>query len=205
MKPPRHHRIPKLQRDQAGNPLCRNCQQPVPKGRRTFCGQQCVDEALIRSNPGWARAAIERRDHGICATCGRDSNADYRVHQQASKEAARCADRLAHAARYDQEWIDGRWQTRPFPFTPQQTRQMRRALLERLAPPNPGWTDGRTTGWDADHITPVEHGGGSCGIENLQTLCHPCHKAKTARQAADKAVARRKSQQPTTATQPDLF
>lgn len=37
--------------------------------------------------------------------------------------------------------------------------------------------------WQMDHILPVAHGGGACGLENLQTLCTPCHKAKTAKQA----------------------
>lgn len=33
--------------------------------------------------------------------------------------------------------------------------------------------------WDADHIIPVVNGGGSCGLENLRTLCIPCHKIIT--------------------------
>ena len=41
--------------------------------------------------------------------------------------------------------------------------------------------------WDVDHITEVVKGGGSCGLENLQTLCLPCHKAKTARLARERA------------------
>lgn len=36
--------------------------------------------------------------------------------------------------------------------------------------------------WEADHIKPVQFGGGSCGLENLQTLCVPCHRVKTRRQ-----------------------
>lgn len=203
MKPPRHQQIPRQQRGPNGEPLCRHCQQPVPKGRRTFCSQTCVDEALVRANPGWARAALQKRDHGICAICGRDSNAEFRAFQQAHKEAQRLAERLTYAARQDLDWIDGRWQFRPFTYTPIQVRQMRQALQKRIAPPNPGWTPGRTTGWDADHIHPVEHGGGSCGLDNLQTLCHPCHKAKTAQQARQKAQQR--NPQPTRDQQPDLF
>ncbi|MCB1713230.1 MAG: HNH endonuclease, partial [Candidatus Riesia sp.] len=34
--------------------------------------------------------------------------------------------------------------------------------------------------WAMDHIIPVHRGGGSCGLWNLQTLCLPCHKKKTA-------------------------
>lgn len=44
--------------------------------------------------------------------------------------------------------------------------------------------------WQADHIVPVAEGGGACGLENLQTLCTPCHKAKTAAQAREAAERR---------------
>lgn len=43
---------------------------------------------------------------------------------------------------------------------------------------------------DIDHIIPVEHGGKSV-MENLQTLCVSCHRAKTAKQAREKAIKRR--------------
>lgn len=33
--------------------------------------------------------------------------------------------------------------------------------------------------WDADHIIPVKNGGGSCGLDNLRTLCINCHKIVT--------------------------
>lgn len=160
---------------------------------------------MIRSSPGWAREALMKRDKGICATCGRDSNTDYRAFRAAFKEAARCMDTLHYKARFDQEWTNGRWTIKPYPFTPKQAGQMRRALMDRLMPPNPGWTLGRSTGWDADHIIPVEHGGGSCGLENLQTLCHLCHKSKTAQQAADKAAARRAPAATPTEAQAELF
>lgn len=35
--------------------------------------------------------------------------------------------------------------------------------------------------WDADHIVPVAEGGGQCDLENLRTLCLPCHREETAR------------------------
>lgn len=57
-----------------------------------------------------------------------------------------------------------------------------------------GWTRRdfvRKSLWDADHILPVEHGGGACGLDNLQTLCRPCHRRKTAKQARERAAERR--------------
>lgn len=32
--------------------------------------------------------------------------------------------------------------------------------------------------WHADHIVPVYKGGGLCQIENLRTLCVPCHQVR---------------------------
>lgn len=34
--------------------------------------------------------------------------------------------------------------------------------------------------WDADHIRPVAEGGGECDLDNLRTLCLPCHREVTA-------------------------
>ena len=33
--------------------------------------------------------------------------------------------------------------------------------------------------WDADHIVPVAEGGGQCDLDNLRTLCLPCHREAT--------------------------
>ncbi len=35
--------------------------------------------------------------------------------------------------------------------------------------------------WDADHILPVAEGGGQCDLDNIRTLCLPCHRQATAR------------------------
>jgi 5-methylcytosine-specific restriction protein A len=34
--------------------------------------------------------------------------------------------------------------------------------------------------WDADHIRSVAEGGGQCDLDNLRTLCLPCHREVTA-------------------------
>jgi 5-methylcytosine-specific restriction protein A len=38
---------------------------------------------------------------------------------------------------------------------------------------------GRKSWWEADHILPVVEGGDS-NLENMRTLCIPCHRAATA-------------------------
>jgi HNH endonuclease len=42
-----------------------------------------------------------------------------------------------------------------------------------------GLPPGRGTLWDADHVVPLVLGGGDT-LENLRTLCIPCHAAVTA-------------------------
>lgn len=44
--------------------------------------------------------------------------------------------------------------------------------------------------WDLDHIVPLKDGGAHT-LENMQTLCQPCHKAKTAREAGERARRKR--------------
>ena len=49
--------------------------------------------------------------------------------------------------------------------------------------------------WDADHIRPVAEGGGQCDLENLRTLCLPCHRACTTQLLA-RLRSRQLAQQP---------
>jgi 5-methylcytosine-specific restriction protein A len=49
----------------------------------------------------------------------------------------------------------------------------------------------RLSPWHMDHILPVVEGGGECGLENLRTLCIPCHKKETAELARRRAERRR--------------
>ncbi len=47
--------------------------------------------------------------------------------------------------------------------------------------------------WDMDHIVPVIEGGGSCGLDNLRTLCREHHREVTAALATRRAQARKKA------------
>ncbi len=59
-----------------GRALCCWCQAEVPKGRRSWCGDACVDD--YRGHHDWAyiRAKVFERDKGICAECSLDCVAD---------------------------------------------------------------------------------------------------------------------------------
>jgi hypothetical protein len=37
--------------------------------------------------------------------------------------------------------------------------------------------------WEADHVKPVNEGGGRCGLEGFQTLCIWCHREKNTKSA----------------------
>ena len=49
--------------------------------------------------------------------------------------------------------------------------------------------------WEVDHIVPLIDGGGH-EANNLQTLCTPCHKAKTAEEARSRAMQSRGTPDP---------
>ena len=61
------------QRGPNGRGICRWCGVEVPKGRRTFCGDSCVHEWRLRTDPGYLREQVRTRDRGICAICGLDA------------------------------------------------------------------------------------------------------------------------------------
>jgi 5-methylcytosine-specific restriction protein A len=62
-----------------GRQLCRWCSLEVPPGRRTFCSEFCVNEWRLRSNPGYLREQVLARDRGVCAQCGLDCVAEWRI------------------------------------------------------------------------------------------------------------------------------
>lgn len=77
-----------------GRNLCRRCGTEVPHGRFTFCSDACVHEWRIRTDPGYLRQQVFRRDRGVCAACGLDTEAlrkekrklDYAARRRFEKE-----------------------------------------------------------------------------------------------------------------------
>lgn len=164
--------IKDLPKDPNGRHLCRQCEKEVPKGRRSFCSAKCVDDYQVRiGDAGHIRFKLHQRDKGICSRCGinteaivggLDEIAGLVRHYIGDKRILKPEDQVAvHKA----------------------LESLRDALRIRFS--------GRTTLWDADHIKPVQEGGGGCSIDNFQTLCIWCHKLKTAEQAARQARLRR--------------
>jgi 5-methylcytosine-specific restriction protein A len=177
--PPRHetavgrrHRLG-IQKGQ-----CSWCGEPVPKGRRHWCSEACVNNFNVANNTASTRWALEKRDHGVCALCGQNTkdpellDAKKRV-QKARLEAGLC--RIHHNNEYKRlrpdpapgetaAYWSGRYrQRRP-------CRCFFCVLYRELE---------QLTAWEADHIVPVAEGGGQCSLNGYRTLCLGCHKAET--------------------------
>lgn len=54
---------------------CRWCGGEVPPRRRTFCGDACVHQWKLRTDPAYLREQVFARDRGVCALCGLDTEA----------------------------------------------------------------------------------------------------------------------------------
>lgn len=153
-----------------GRLLCRWCGTEVERPRRTWCSDACVDEWMVRSSNARLRSVVFKRDGGICALCGLDTGLLERILRRFSRS------------------LDGMPLVVPEGERLYNVRLgVRRAMYEQL-----GFIPDRTF-WEADHIVPVVRGGGSCGLDNIRTLCRPCHVQVTRELAAERARERRDS------------
>lgn len=164
-----------------GRPFCRGCQKEVEPGRRTWCSQECIDAYLVTSSATGARHACFQRDRGVCCICGLDTH--------------RLKGAIARCGRTAERWKDA-WGAMGQLLDPQGQRShwSIEALVERLALEAHGYPPYHdATAWEADHIVPVKEGGGACGLDNLRTLCVPCHKRVSAIGARRRALDRRQA------------
>jgi 5-methylcytosine-specific restriction enzyme A len=147
----------RLPRGPNGRALCRCCGHEVPKGRRSFCSNACVHEHKLRSDPGYLRDQVFKRDRGVCRRCGIDTERIKRV-------LARLIER-SNVSRGSWDWH--------VEHNPE-----RYPVLQRFRLRFP-WFRPWISPWAADHIVPVVEGGGECGLENIRTLCLGCHAEVT--------------------------
>ena len=121
----------------------------------TYCSAECAEEGRLRRGGMYASTKVREEvfalERGVCQLCGIDANALWlRI------SALHPAERL-------NALCNANWNL------PQSSAALER-LLQR---PKEG------DFWQADHIQAVAEGGGSCGLDNLRTLCTPCHKTET--------------------------
>ena len=62
-----------LPRGATGRCLCRWCATEVPRRRRTFCSDDCVHQWRLRSDAGYLREQVLKRDRGVCKSCRIDT------------------------------------------------------------------------------------------------------------------------------------
>jgi len=74
---------------------CRWCGAEVPAGRFTFCGEACVHQWKLRTDPGYLHAEVFARDRGVCAQCGLDTEALRKDKRKLDYAARR---------RFEREW-----------------------------------------------------------------------------------------------------
>jgi len=149
----------------AGQPgVCCWCGGALPKGRRSWCSQRCVDEYLIQT-PAGLREAVLKRDHGVCAQCGRDCEG--------------LKNRLDAIVWGFYRGVLGEQALRGLLWKRMLDRLGLRTALGYLR-----------SFWEADHIVPLCEGGTNV-LDNLRTLCICCHKSETAALAKRRAARRR--------------
>lgn len=137
----------------------------------------CEERYRVTHGGGAIRRALFRLERGVCTACGADCHGLTR-RLQGIEKGAPC------------------WESHRTALIKRQApRFLERGfgkLLERLVK---SAVDGNA--WHADHIVPVFRGGGACGLENLRTLCAPCHADVTKRQAKERAAERQLRKQGT--------
>lgn len=162
-------------RNAEGKSLCKWCGELVPKGRVFFCNADCAFEVQIRRDSHFLRAQVKQRDRGVCAECKADTEKIKRVLEHARKALAD----LLGIERYN---ANNYWFYREI-----------KEVVSALQWKSIG------TQWEADHIVEVTCGGEPY-LSNVQTLCIACHKAKSRRQHAERARARKEQKQPSLVT-----
>lgn len=59
---------------------CRHCRKPVEPPKINWCSDECVTEALIlKGDPNTVRREVFKRDKGVCAKCGLDTQAAHKA------------------------------------------------------------------------------------------------------------------------------
>lgn len=156
--------------------FCRcGCGERPTKGKLGFRGgwasPGCTEDALIRfGSASHIRAALFRRDRGICADCGMDTEAE--------REACCYWPRLDY-------------RNRTFRPNPEQEAKVEAGNAKRLEMLRRGFPSPTRTWWEAAHVVAVIEGGGARGLDNFKTLCCACHKRDTKALANRRARGRR--------------
>lgn len=128
------------------------------RAKSVYCSQACAEEGRVRRGGMFAsvnlRSSVFALENGVCSLCG--LNAHQLFLEVLSLHPAQRLNKLLSVP----QW---------------QLPKSSKALDRLLNDPKEG------NFWQVDHIEAVAEGGGGCGLENLRTLCVPCHNKETAK------------------------
>ncbi|KAM3585176.1 uncharacterized protein V6R79_009542 [Siganus canaliculatus] len=148
--------------DSDGVPLCLSCQQPCSTTGGAwdtrFCSHRCQEEFQLRSSQSYMRSRVLEAEKGVCQHCGLLAHDLFLKVRDAPPSQRK-------------EMLENTWLSQ---LSIKELNEMIRAPVEGDF-------------WQVDHIQPVYSGGGQCSLDNLQTLCTVCHKARTAQQAKERS------------------
>lgn len=166
-----------LPRGPSGRPLCRHCGEETKPPRQTFCSDACVHEWKLRTQPAYQARHVLERDAGVCALCSLDCVATLAALRELRQECRGQA--YGHRTRVTHEHWDGNEKLARFVARGDERLDRFAARCSEIGlPKHLRFLDRRL--WEMDHTVPVVEGGGSCGLDNLRTLCWRCHKSVTA-------------------------
>ncbi len=169
---------------QAGE--CTWCGKKVSGRRQTWCSDDCVHQYKLRNDVGYAGRAVRKRDHGVCANCGLDSEQALEQLRWLNKELLAKEPQPPGLYR----WVHPRVAVLAEGLGYLLTRRVRYFAGGKSEP----YYVLEHCPWHADHIVPVCEGGGQCDIDGLRTLCLKCHKYETALLAARRKARRERDQ-----------
>lgn len=145
-----------------GRGLCRMCGEEVPKGRRTFCGEDCVHQYKLRNNPHYASIQLRKKHKEVCALCGLDITKEKQKFRNELKECPSGTKRDDYQVYMEcRKGVEDKWK-------------------------EAGWAPVYGKWYRVDHVIPVAEGGGPQDWpidkpyeDNLRILCLRCHKKET--------------------------
>ena len=145
---------------------CAWCAKPFSSNNviATYCSHKCAEEGRVRRGGIYSSTRVRQSlfalERGVCAICNLDAHSFF------------CKITALHPAERLNALLSAKWKL-------PKTRQAIDRLLSD--PKEPDF-------WQADHELAVAEGGGSTGLDNLRTLCTPCHGNET-----EKLIARLKT------------
>ena len=156
--------FPKLPKEN-GHYICRYCKKVITGRSKNWCSQACVLEAEKRTYPSFAASYLFKQQHGVCQSCGLDTKKIEMILEF-----------------YYYLWRDG------LKAAQDVLSEMCAELRDKGFNIDTSYSlfGGRlNTLWEMDHIIEFAEGG-TLEPDNLQTLCSPCHKLKTAKYVREK-------------------